>query len=477
MKRRVSLLVVHGHVLTMEGNGVGYKQDGAIAVVGSKIEDVGASERLLATYEADCVIDATNEVVLPGLIDTHTHSRESLLRGVAQDVPEYMASALAPFSRAYTDESALAGTRLHVLEALKAGTTTIVDFEAPKNAWAQFYAQVGVRARLTPLINSLAKNTMAESGTDLYTFDEENGDQTIGDALAFAEQWHQKENGRITVMLGPQAPDMVTQEQLLRVKTLASKANLMIHMHVAQGDRESNQVVKRYGKRTIPYLKSIGYLDDQLFGVHLTDATNEEVGMMVREGSSMGLCSACIGLVDGIVPPAREYHDLGGMVGLGTDSASSNNCITLFNEMKLTALFNKIVTQRPDVMPAWTVLRMATIEGAQAIGLGDTIGSLEIGKEADMAIIDLSQLNLSPVVTRPIRNIVPNLVYSATGHEVDTVIIAGRIVMKGREILTANETSIHCEAQEAADDLSRSVSQDPQHKNLALLKAMDKGFL
>jgi 5-methylthioadenosine/S-adenosylhomocysteine deaminase len=165
------------------------------------------------------------------------------------------------------------------------------------------------------------------------------------------------------------------------------------------------------------------------------------------------------------------------MVGLGTDAASSNNCISLFNEMKLTALFNKIMTRRPDVMPAWTVLRMATIEGARAIGLGDSIGSLETGKEADMALVDLRKLNLSPVVVGPIRNIVPNLVYSATGHEVDTVIVAGQVIMQGREILTACEASIRVAAQAAADDLSRSVLQDPQHRGLALLDAMEKGLL
>lgn len=477
MKRRVSLLVIHGHVLTMEGTGVGYLADGAVAVDGSRIEDVGSTDRLVEQYWAERVIDATNMAVLPGLIDTHTHSCESLLRGVAQDVPEYMAQALVPFIRAFTPDLRLAGTRLHVLEALKAGTTTIMDFDTPIKGWAEFYVQVGVRARLTPCINSLAKNTMAESGKDLYRFDEEKGDRSISDALAFAEQWHQREQGRITVMLGPQAPDMVPVDQLMRVKALAEKANLMIHMHVAQGDRETNQVVKRYGKRSIPLLESLGYIDEQLFGVHLTEATDAEVETMVRRGSSMGLCSGCIGLVDGIVPPARVFHDLGGMVGLGTDAASSNNCISLFNEMKLTALFNKIMTRRPDVMPAWTVLRMATIEGARAIGLGDSIGSLETGKEADIALVDLRKLNLSPVVVGPIRNIVPNLVYSATGHEVDTVIVAGQVIMQGREILTACEASIRVAAQAAADDLSRSVLQDPQHRGLALLDAMEKGLL
>jgi len=160
------------------------------------------------------------------------------------------------------------------------------------------------------------------------------------------------------------------------------------------------------------------------------------------------------------------------MVGLGTDSASSNNCISLFNEMKLPALFNKIEAKRPDVIPVWEALRMATIEGARAIGLGDQIGSLEPGKQADLILVDLDQLNLSPVVRAPIRNIVPSLVYAATGHDVGRVVVAGRFLMRDRSIQTADEPAIRAEAQAATEKISRHVLADPQHKNLTLLDAM-----
>lgn len=477
MKCEADILIVHGHLFTMAGDGVGYVDDGALAIKGTRILDVGETTRLLREYDAPIHVDASDQAVLPGLVDCHTHSAETLLRGVAQDVPEYMGNALVPFSRALTSDLRLAGTRLHVLEALKAGTTTIMDFQSPVPDWGEFYDTIGIRGRLTPRINSLAPNAMASPAGTLYAFDEQTGQESIDLAVDFAETWHGACAGRITVMLGPQAPDMVPIRQLEQVKAHAERLNLMIHMHVAQGDREIHQVVQRHGMRSVALLDSIDYIDKQLFGVHLTEATDDEVDLMVERGSTMGLCSGCIGLVDGIVPPARRFHEMGGWVGLGTDAASSNNSISLFNEMRLTALFNKIVARSPKVMPAWDVLKMATINGARAIGLGDSIGSLEVGKEADVILVNLTTPNLSPIIRAPIRNIVPNLVYAATGHEVSTVIVAGRLLMEDRRVLSVDECHIRVEAQSAADALHRAVLQDADHKDLGLIEAMKKGLL
>jgi 5-methylthioadenosine/S-adenosylhomocysteine deaminase len=162
---------------------------------------------------------------------------------------------------------------------------------------------------------------------------------------------------------------------------------------------------------------------------------------------------------------------------LGSDQASGNNCNNIFNEMKLTALFNKIKFRRPTVMPAWDVLRMGTIEGAQAIGLGDQIGSLEIGKQADLILVDLSAPNLSPVLSAPVRNIVPNLVYAASGHEVRTVMIAGRLLMRDRQLLTIDEAAVRAEAQSQAEAVAEQVAGDPLHQDMALLAEMETGRL
>lgn len=478
MTELVDFLFTHAHLFTMQGEGVGYVTDGAVAVRGQRIAAVGATAELAKRYHATTVIDASNQALLPGLIDAHTHTPLAIVRGVAQDVAHWMQKALAPYSRHITPEAALAGTRLNVLEALKAGTTTLGDYAHPYPGWGEVFEEAGVRARLTPTINALPPGAMADWRVgDLYPLDETMGDNAINAAMTFARGWHETAEGRITVMLGPQAPDMLDRDQLLRVKRLAASEGLMIHMHVAQGDREIDQMLKRYGKRTPAYLEQIGYLDEQLLAVHLTEATDEETEMIAQSGARMALCSGSIGIIDGIVPPAHIFRSVGGLVALGSDQAAGNNCNNLFNEMKLTALFNKIKYRDPTIMPAWTVLRMATIEGARAIGLGDDIGSLETGKQADLILVDLQAPNLMPTLVAPIRNIVPNLVYAATGREVTLVMVAGRLLVRNSQALTLDEAAICAEAQTQANELAERVADDPVHWNMALLEPMEEGFL
>jgi len=478
MNESVDMLVTHAHLFTMQGAGVGYLADGTVAVKGSRIVAVGPTDELTARFRASETIDASDFAVLPGLIDAHMHTPLAIVRGVAQDVRHWMQQALAPYSRHITPSAALAGSKLNVLEALKAGTTTLVDYTRPLPDWAEFFLRVGVRARLTPTINALPPGGMAGWKVgDLYPFDEVAGQKAIDDAVAFARDWHGAADGRMTVMLGPQAPDMLPRDQLLQVKRLAEREGLMIHMHVAQGDREIEQMLKRYGKRTPAYLDELDYLDEQLLAVHLTEATDDEATLIARRGAGMALCSGSIGIIDGIVPPARVFRDSGGLVALGSDQASGNNCNNIFNEMKLTCLFNKIKYRDPSVMPAWDALRMATIEGARAVGLGDQIGSLEVGKQADLILVDLTALNLSPVLEAPIRNIVPNLVYAASGHEVKTVMVAGRVLVRDGVVLTADEDAVRAEAQVQAEAVARRVAADPVHKGMALLDAMETGRL
>ena len=440
--------------------------DGAVAVEGARVVDVGPSADLLTRYPAF------------GRIDAHMHTPLAIMRGVAQDVADWMQSALAPYTRHLTDQARLAGCRLNAVEALKAGTTTHVDYSMPFPGWVAFYASLGVRARITPMINAQPPGGMAgwKLG-DLYALDNAVGARWIERAFDIAHEWHGAEDGRVTVMIGPQAPDMLSREQLLQVKRMAEHEGLMIHMHVAQGDREIDQMIKRYGQGTPEYLDKLGYLDDQLLAVHLTEATDEEAALIAHSGAHMALCSGSIGIIDGIVPPAHAFHEAGGLVALGSDQACGNNCNNIFSEIKLTALFNKIKYCDPAIMPAWQVLRMATIEGARAIGLGDEIGSLEAGKQADLILVDLTAPNLSPVLDTPVRNIVPNLVYAASGHEVKMVMVAGRVLVSDGKVLVADEAQIRAEAQQQARLLGVRVASDPVHRGMALMAAMERGNL
>ena len=478
MAQSVDLLVLHAHLLTMRGNGVGYLRDGALAVRGDSLVDVGPSSELAQRYQAAETLDATNCAVMPGLVDVHMHTVYAVVRGVAQDVSNWMQKGLAPFARHMDAEAARAGTRLNIVEAMQAGTTTMGDFVRPYPGWGECYAEAGVRACLTPTINALPPGGMAglELG-DLYPLDEKAGRESIAAALAICDRWQGAEDGRITTMLGPQGTDMIGLEQLLEVARIAEERGLMLHMHVAQGDREIDQMVKRYGQRTPAFLAHNKLLNDRLLAVHLTEATDEETDLIAESGAPMALCSGSIGIIDGIVPPARRFREKGGIVGLGSDQASGNNCNNIFNEMKLTALFNKIKYRDPQVMPAWEVLRMGTIEGARAMGLGDRIGSLEVGKQADLIVVDVNTANILPIIDAPVRTLVPNLIYAGTGKEVQTMVVAGRIVMRDREILTLSESEVLAEAQHQAELIGERVSQDPLHRELALLSAMQAGQL
>jgi 5-methylthioadenosine/S-adenosylhomocysteine deaminase len=474
----VNTLFVHAHLFTMAGAGVGYIPDGAVAVRGERIVATGATADLERRFAAAETVDAAGCALLPGFVDAHMHTPWAVVRGVAQDVAHWMQKGLAPYARHLLPAASLAGTRLNVLEALKAGTTCMGDYATPLEGWADVFAEVGVRAVLTPTINALPRGGMAGWRVgDLYPLDEAEGDRAIQAAHLFAREWHEAAGGRIRVMFGPQGADMLTRSQLMQVKQLAAAEGLMIHMHVAQGDREIDQMLKRYGKRTPAFLEQIGYLDDQLLAVHLTEADDDETALIARSGARMVLCSGSIGIIDGIVPPAVRFRSEGGLVALGSDQAAGNNCNNLFNEMKLTALFNKIKFRDPTVLPAWEVLRMATIEGAQAIGLGAEIGSLEPGKQADLILVDLTAPNLMPVLTDPIRNIVPNLVYAGTGHEVKLVMVAGNTLVRDGQATTIDEAAVLATAQEQSEEVAAAVRRDPIHRDMALMQAMAAGQL
>jgi len=478
MAQSVDLLVLHAHLLTMQGDGVGYVRDGAVAVRGDAIVDVGTSAELFRRYEAAETLDATGCAVMPGLVDVHMHTVYAIVRGVAQDVSNWMQKGLAPFARHMDADAARAGTRLNIVEAMQAGTTTMGDYVRPYPGWGECFAEAGVRACLTPTINALPAGGMAGLKLgDLYPLDEEAGRASIAEALAVCDRWHGAEDGRITAMLGPQGPDMIGRDQLLEIAGIAEERDLMLHVHVAQGDREMDQMVKRYGQRTPAFLAEAGLLNARLLAVHLTEASDEETDLIAESGARMALCSGSIGIIDGIVPPAHRFRQKGGVVGLGSDQASGNNCNNIFNEMKLTALFNKIHFRDPEVMPAWEVLRMGTIEGARAIGMDDRIGSLEAGKQADLIVVDVDTPNLLPIIDAPVRTLVPNLIYAGTGKEVQTVVVAGRVIMRDREVLTLSEPEVRAEAQHHAQRIGELVANDPLHEELVLLSAMRAGQL
>ena len=192
----------------------------------------------------------------------------------------------------------------------------------------------------------------------------------------------------------------------------------------------------------------------------MTDATDQEAALVAKSGAGMVVCPGSIAIIDGIVPPSSAFQRAGGNCALGSDQAPGNNCHNIINEMKNVALFNKIKNADPEVLPAWKALRMATIEGARAISLGDSIGSLEEGKSADFIAIDLRKPTMLPVYTKPMRNIVPNFVYSARGDEVILSVVDGKVIYRNGKILSLDEEAIFDEVQGFTDDIGEKASDE-----------------
>jgi 5-methylthioadenosine/S-adenosylhomocysteine deaminase len=373
------------------------------------------------------------------------------------------------------DATGLLGARLAVAEAVKAGTTTFGEFGRRPDLLIPLIEEVGIRAQLTVTIREAVERIYNPG--ELYEFDAARGQRMLETCLDVFNRFNHAADGRITVLFGPQGPDFVSRELLLRIQQLARERKTKIHMHTQQGDRETAQIMMRYEKRPIAWLDEIGYLDEGLIAVHLTDADENEAQLVARRGAAMALCSGSIGIIDGVVPPARAFQEAGGMVALGSDQAPGNNNHNMINEMKLTALFNKIRYQDPEIMPAWRVLRMATIEGARALGLDATIGSLTAGKQADFILVDLKRPTLAPVYTEPMRNIVPNLVYSGRGDEVSLVAVDGRIIYENGRLVHLDESEVVSAVQEAAERLGPKAAEEFWKVNGTNARFMTEGKL
>ncbi len=443
----VDWLFTGARLLTMAGDGVGYIPDGAIAVSGNRIVAVGSTEEVraeLATGNHGNVsreIDARNFAILPGLIDAHIHTQLGLLRGVAQDMHDWMMKGVMPYLLGLKPRWQILSSQLTVIEALRAGTTTIGDFLVfPDPRLFEFYLSSGIRVR--PILPVFEIGPGLLTGGRLYQLDRHMGQASYQEAMRLYAEYHGADDGRIQCMMGPFAPDFISEQTLVKCKETATEKGLPIQMHTAQGDRETEQMELRYKKRTIPYLDEHEYLDPQFTAVHMTTALEDEVFQVAEAGSKLVVCNGSIGLIDGMIPPAIPFLKAGGTVGLGSDQAAGNNNCNIFNEMKLAAFFGKMHTQDPTAMPAEQVLRMATVGGARALGLEAEIGTLEVGKKADLILVDTRHPTLQPLIEEPF-NLAANLVYAARGHEVSLVMIDGRVVLDNGTITTIDEPAVY----------------------------------
>lgn len=457
---KVDYLFYDAIVVTMaDKTGCGIINNGAVAVKGKYIVEVGSSEHLKKRYQAKYEIDCKSKVVMPGLIDAHMHSEVSIYRGLAQDSQNWMSDCVFPLRACLDDNSSEVGSMLMIGEAIKAGTTTLVDQNIRMNLLAENHFQAGNRAVICQTVNALTDKVAMQSKDELYQFDFDRENELFEESKKLLERWNHVETSRILCGLNPQGPDRVSIAMMDKINRQSKNTNSIIFMHLACGERENNQMQKRYQKRTIPFLNELGIIHNKLIGIHLSIATLEELRIFANAGAGMVLCSGSEAIVDGNIPPAYEFNQMSPRLAIGSDQTSGGNNSNMFFEMKVGALLNKCKFNDPEIFQAWKMLRLATIDGARTLGLEKEIGSLEEGKKADLIVIDMTRLNMIPIIYEPLRNIIPNLVYAANGSEVEMSMVDGKIIMNNRKLTNIDEEKLVHLAQIESQKLMERVGK------------------
>jgi 5-methylthioadenosine/S-adenosylhomocysteine deaminase len=381
---------------------------------------------------------------MPGLVNGHSHAAMTLLRGVADDLAlmDWLQNYIFPAEVEFVDaEFVRIGTELACWEMIRGGTTTFVDMYYFPDTIAEVVESCGMRAMISATV------------IDQRSPDAENADDSIGKGMGFVDRWQGK-NSRISPIFGPHANYTLNAEQLAATRAAAMELGVPISIHVSESPFELQYSQDTYGMPSIELYESIGFFDGPTIAAHVVWPTKEEIPILAeREVGVIHNPTSNMKIASG-VSPITEMLDAGVRVGLGTDGAASNNDLDMWEEMRLASLLQKVERMDPEVIPATTVLGMATSGGATAIGLGDSIGSLEIGKRAD-----LIQVAFEDVHHVPTYNVISHLVFVTDEQDVASVVVDGKILMKEREMLTIDTARVTAEATALAARIQAALAE------------------
>ena len=430
-----TILVKNGTLLTID-------RDNRVVTGDLLIRDrliAGVGERVDG---ADVVIDAEGCAVLPGFVQTHVHLCQTLFRGAADDLTliDWLKKRVWPMEAAHTRESARASARLALAEMIKGGTTSALTMETVNHTGEAFRAveETGFRATVG--------KCMMDKGEDVPRELHEETEDSIRESLTLLEEWHGRAEGRIRYCFAPRFAVSCTRELLERVARLARERGVMVHTHASENRTEIGMVERETGQRNIAYLDTLGLTGSHVLLAHCVHLDEAEMETLLRTGTHVAHCpSSNLKLSSGIAP-IKEMLERGISVSLGADGAPCNNRLDMFTEMRSAALLQKVM-HGADVLDARRALRLATIDGARALGLDNETGSLEAGKRADVIIVNLDNLHSTP---RP-SDIASSIVYSAQAPDVQTVIIDGRVVMRERKLQTMSEREVIEEANRESE--------------------------
>ena len=420
--------------------------DGAIAVTGNRIVAVGKSDALQKQFADDEVIDVRGKLIIPGLIDTHVHVAQALIRGCADDMAliQWLCERVWVLQGNFTEDDGYVSARLCIAEMLKSGTTTFLESMLAHrygfNGIARAVEESGIRACLAGIVMDIG--TYATQSNSMHPGMVESRETSLLGVLDMHSKWEGAADDRIQVWFGPRTPGGVTSELYREMSDYARQRNMGITMHLAEVEADKIYLQERFGLSPVYYAESVGLLGPKTVLVHMVWLNQADIHKLAETGTHVSHNPSSNSKLASGVCKVPQMLVSGVNVALGCDGGPSNNDYDMIREMKLAAIIHKAVSNDPLIVPAETVLEMATINGARALGLGDEIGSLEVGKKADLVVLDLNRLHTTPSV-----NPVSTLVYAATGGEVDMVVVDGQIVVKQGQLLTMDEEEVMVEAR------------------------------
>ena len=437
--QRADILIKNAHVVTMNEEKA-VVPGGTLVIRGSKIIAVGGPE-LADSYTASKVIDAGGDIVMPGMVNTHTHAPMIIFRGLADEVPDRLQRFIFPLERTLVDAvTVYRGALLAAVEMVQGGVTIFADMYYFEDQVARAASEVGMRAI---------------AGETVIKYPAPDAKEPYGGleyALKFIEEFHGNE--LITPALAPHAPYSVDEEQLALVAKWAKKLDVPVLIHLSETKAEIEQIRRDFGKTPVEYLDSVGLLNSRLVAAHCIFVTESDIDLLKRRG--VGVSHNMVSNVKSGkgVAPVLTMLDRRVDVGLGTDGAMSGNTLDIMTQMGYVAKIHKLVNEDRTVMPPVDVVEMATIGGARALNMGHRIGSLEVGKLADVIIVDKDAVNMIPMY-----DVYSALVYAATAANVTTTIIHGRIIMENREVQTVDVEKIRRDVLELNEEIKREAGK------------------
>jgi 5-methylthioadenosine/S-adenosylhomocysteine deaminase len=448
--RNVSLLVSGGAVVTMNPQRQVFV-DGAVAVDGDAIVAVGDRREIEAAITADQVVDAGGSAVIPGLVNAHTHGFQSLYRGLGDDLPvfEWLRRMIYPLSSHLRAPDAFIGTQLACLEMIKGGVTTFADsfyvIQDPESVYqvAEAVGQSGIRG--------VIGRASSDRGDRPAEFKEPTT-KAVEETERFIKAWHGGANGRVRVCAEALYTVFATPDLVAGLREVAGRYRTGFHLHAGEAAEEASQIRRETGSTIISYLDSINGLGPDVLLFHAVWVTDGDIAILADRGTSVAHCPVSNQYLAAGVAPVPRMLERGVNVALGSDGAASNNTQDLFETMKAAVLLQKVFHLDPQALTSEVALELATRNGAAALRLGAETGSLEVGKKADLAVVNLATPHSTPAL-KPVSS----LVYCCRSADVTTVVVDGRVVMKDRQVLTMDEEEVIANAQEAAARLLRQA--------------------